>query len=368
MLRNCMWMLLLAIPCGAFSDSIKVGDKIYNDVLVESDEDYYYIHFPDDGHVDKISRKRQDIGEPVLEADAALRATLNDRFNQSKNRAEADAASVASQPISDIDTEAIRDLARIRSLALFEAQFAWWKGLSLDQRERVQDNLITDAEGERKSFAIAGNAATSGISDLEVEKARHEARLAQLSLYKQRALDEARREGAAERFAELYQGSIYDYQAIPHGQAISSLNATINVTARDGVVEQLKAVDNGARIDSFLARINQLTDAVDKDYVPVLKPVSVATWSGSVRQRTEPFEVDKKIWRLECLRDDFGNPGHFSITVFDATTREPFTRISDVDFLQMRVRVLNGPGTYYLEIEQDDVGPKFEINVETFTE
>lgn len=56
------------------------------------------------------------------------------------------------------------------------------------------------------------------------------------------------------------------------------------------------------------------------------------------------------------------------MTVFDAETGTPFTRVSGVDFLQMRVRVLDGPGRYYLEIEQDDSNIPYEINAVTFSE
>jgi hypothetical protein len=68
------------------------------------------------------------------------------------------------------------------------------------------------------------------------------------------------------------------------------------------------------------------------------------------------------------VRDDFGQSGSFSVTVIDAETDRPITRLGDVDFLQMRVRVLDGPGRYYLVIEQDESGIPYEIRAVTFSD
>ena len=78
--------------------------------------------------------------------------------------------------------------------------------------------------------------------------------------------------------------------------------------------------------------------------------------------------ISAPFWRLDCLREDLGESGSFAVTVFDAETGAPFTRISGVDFLQMRVRVLDGPGRYYLEIEQDSSNIPYEIKAVTFSE
>jgi hypothetical protein len=368
MLRKCIWVVLFVFPFGAFSDSIKVGEDVYDNVLVESDDDYYYVQFPEDGHVDKISRKRQDVSEPRIEADGALRERMHVRFEEKKAMAEKALADAADQPASQLDNAAVEEALQLRDQALFDAQFEYWRVLPAEDRFRIEDNLLAHAEGERRSFALTRGQVVEEIVDLEAQKAMHEARLAQLGQLKQRALEAAQRDGAVNRFMALYNGSIYDYQAVPHGQAIASLNSTIEVVERSGVIEENKSLDGGVRAGAFLGRIDQLDNAVTDKYVSTLNSKVVGAWKDSGSQETGPFDITTKLWRLDCLRDDFGEAGTFTITVYDATTRQAFTRISDVDFLQMRVRLLDGPGRYYLVIEQDDPDLPYDIRAVTFPE
>lgn len=80
MLRTGIWAILLAIPAVALSDSIKVGEDVHNDVYIDSDDEYYYIRFPEEGRVEKVSRQRQDVSEPIIDGDADLRRQMLKRF------------------------------------------------------------------------------------------------------------------------------------------------------------------------------------------------------------------------------------------------------------------------------------------------
>ena len=372
MFRIGTWAILLAIPAVAISDSIKVGEDVHKDVYIDTDEEYYYIRFPEEGRVEKVSRRRQDVSEPIIDPDADLRSRMLKRFESNKAMAEKkagqEAEAVAATPASDLNNEAVEESTQIKDRALFDAQVAYWKRLSTEDRAAIEDYLVSLADTEALNYAIVRKEVAAEIVDLEVRKAAHQARLAQLSQLKEQALAEARRLNRPDLFRQIYNASVYDYEAVPHGQAIVALNETIEDTAGAGVVEQSKSVDQSVRVGTFLARLDQLTAAVGDDYESTLKGTVVANWEGSASQKTEVFAIAEPFWRLDCRRQDLGESGSFAVTVFDAETGAPFTRITGVDFLQMRVRILNGPGRYYLEIEQDDSNIPYDIKAVTFSE
>jgi hypothetical protein len=368
MLRIGTWAILLAIPAVALSDSIKVGEDVHNDVYIDSDDEYYYIRFPEEGRVEKVSRQRQDVSEPIIDTDADLRSRMLKRFESNKAMAEKKAEATATKPTSELTNEAVEESAQIKERALFDAQVEYWKRLSTEDRAVIEDYLISLADTEELNYAIVRKEVTEEIVDLEAQKAAHQARLAHLAQLKEQALAEARRLGRPDLFAQLYNASVYDYEAVPHGQAISALNETIEDTAVVGVAEEAKSVDQRIRVGTFLARLDQLTAAVSEDYESPLKRSVMAAWEGNASQKTEVFAITAPFWRLDCIREDLGESGSFAVTVYDAETGAPFTRISGVDFLQMRVRVLDGPGRYYLEIEQDSSIIPYEIKAVTFSE
>lgn len=367
MLRICMWAVLVAIPVVAFTDSIKVGEEVYNDVYIDTDEEYYYVRFPDTGTVEKVSRKRQDVSEPKLDENSELRSQMLKRFEANKAKGEKEVADIASQPASQVDNEAIEEAARVKSLALFDAQVEYWKDLPEKDRDSIEDYLFSLIDTEDLNYAIVRKEVVENIVDLEAEKARHEVRIAQLAQLKNQALAEARRLDRLDLFMQIYQASVYDFEAAPHGQAINSLNDAIVDTTSAGIAENNKSVDQRIRIGTFLARLDQLTGAVKEGYVSPLEVKVAAEWKDSVSQETAPFTIAAPLWRLDCRRDDLGDSGSFSITVYDDETKQPFTKIAGVDFLQMRVRILDGPGRYYLKIEQDSSNIPYEIKAVTFS-
>lgn len=368
MFRTGIWVILLAIPMAAVSDSIKVGEDVYNDVYIDSDEEYHYIRFPEEGRVEKVSRQRQDVSEPIIDADADLRARLLKRFESNKAMAEKEAEEAAEKPASNLSNEALEESAQIKERALFDAQVEYWKRLSTEDRAAIEDYLVSLADTEEQNYALVRKEVTEEIVDLEARKAAHEARLAHLARLKEQALAEAQRLGRPDLFMQIYNASVYDYEAAPHGQAIDDLNETIEATVEVGVAEQNKANDQSIRVGTFLARLDQLTTAVNEDYTSPLKRTTVASWTGGADQKTEVFAISEPFWRLDCFREDLGESGSFAVTVYDAETGAPFTKVTGVDFLQMRVRILDGPGRYYLEIEQDSSTIPYEIKAVTFSE
>ena len=252
MLRIGTWVILLAIPAVAISDSIKVSEDVHNDVYIDTDEEYYYIRFPEEGRVEKVSRQRQDVSEPIIDGDADLRSRILKRFESNKAMAEKKAEEAASKPISDIDNEAVEESAQIKDRALFDAQVEYWKRLSTEDRALIEDYLVSLADTEELNYAIVRKEVAEEVVDLEAEKAAHQARLAQLAQLKEQALAEARRLDRPDLFMQLYNASVYDYEAVPHGQAIVALNETIEDTADVGVAEQSKSADQRIRVGTFL--------------------------------------------------------------------------------------------------------------------
>lgn len=397
-LGTCFFLILFSMS--SIADSIKVGDVEYNDVYVGTDKDNYYIHFPEDGRIEKVSRKRKDVFPPKIDADTDLREAIRERFNENKARVEqGNSSSIKGMQLT---TDEFKSIRRDKSIALFDAQLEHWRNLSPQQRRMIQKNLVAHAEDNVNTYAISKDLVEEQISDLESDKSLHESRLSELEQAKQAAIDEAERENASSIFMEEYQKSLLERQmgrtgqlsehwreaaeveevyaatrkdaaergfersAAPHEKAVSKIDTAIVQKEREAIAVENKAVDRKKRIAAFSLRMSELTNAINFVYTSTLKPVVAASWSDSISKKTAPFDIDAPFWRLDCLRDDFGQAGKFSVTVYDAETDKPFTQISDVDYLQMRVRVLSGPGRYYLKIDQDEFKIPYDIRVLTF--
>lgn len=397
-----IYLLVATASAGVFADSITIEDIKHENVYVGTDDNYYYVYFPDEGRMEKISRKRKDVLPPEIDPDAAARKALKERYEENREKAAPQGSSITSE--KQLTSERIKESRRDRTLALFDAQLEHWKGLSPLERRLVQKNLSGHAEGHIQSYAISKSVVEEQKSSLENRKSDHEARLSELERSKQSAIDEADRENASDIFMEEYQKSLlerqmgrgssfdehwreaaevedayaavrkseaqrsFDRSAAPHEKAVSKIDSDIVQKERDSIAIENKAIDSTKRIAAFDSRLTELTNAINMLYESELEPVIAFSCSDSISKKTAPFTVEAPFWRLDCLRDDFGQAGAFSVTVYDAKTDRPFTRLSDVDFLQMRVRVLDGPGRYYLVIEQDESGIPYEIRAVTFAE
>lgn len=126
-----------------------------------------------------------------------------------------------------------------------------------------------------------------------------------------------------------------------------------------------KGKDAERRYGAFLARMDELMLASRADYKPGLTFNVLESWQGEGNKRTPTVTIESPVWRLICKRDDFGITGDFAITVYDAETDAPFTRIPDKDFLGMRSRIFERPGKYYFVVEQDASRIPYEVTVST---
>ena len=367
MVRKSILAILVTFAAAVAADTMKVGEKVYTDVYIRSDSNYHYILIPEEGRMEKISRKRNDISEPRIDPDESAREQRLAQYEEARAEAERQAKQSTPEMKEEIDNDEVESAGRLKAAALFDAQLDYWRGLTEDERALIVDNLHARAEGEQSGYAIVREKVAGDIASLQAEQSLHQARIEQLEAQRQHALAETGRGNLDPRFTAAYEASIIDNQLL-HNAAAASLEENIADKQREASAVENTAAETTDRIATFLARIDQLIYAEENGYDSALTSTVVAEWEGDADRETEAFEITTDLWRLECNREDLGNPGTFTVTVYDAETRAPFTRISDVDFLQMRVRVLTGPGRYYLNIDQDDTGTPYEIKAVSLSE
>lgn len=340
MVRRGMGFIFLVVAAGAFSDGITVGNRAYEDVYIERDQNHYFIHLPDEGRVIKVSRKRQDLSTPVIEKDRALRESLRQRFEENRPEAPHAPEKASRGPLSNA---AVERHHRVRDLALFEAQLDHWRGLTQQQRSAVDLMLLSNAMGEIGDFMTSANAMGGDTSVLESKIA-----------------------AIAEKYTSEAPGARETPSPRARAKSATPNTSSVRRTQGDALALTGRAVEGTRRVILLKKRIDELSSAINGEYRNKLTPEVVDSWDGTGSRKTSPFSINAPFWRLDCLRDDFGQAGAFSVTVYDADTDRPFTRLGDVDFLQMRVRVLDGPGRYYLKIEQDESALPYEIRAVTF--
>ncbi len=346
MVRRGIEFILVVFAVGAFGDAITVGKQAYEDVYIERDRNHYFILLPDEGRVVKVSRKRQDVSSPVIDTDPALRESLRQRFEASKPESP---DRPALEPHGPLSNAAVNEHHRVRELALFEAQLAHWERLSQEQHLAVDRMLLSNAMGEVGDFMASANAMGGDTSVLESKIA-----------------------AIAEKYTPGTPGAkgtpIPPTSTVSGAKSATPNMSSVRRTQGDALALTGRAVEGTKRVVLLKKRIDELSIAIKGDYANRLTPEVVDSWEGDRSRKTAPFSIEDSFWRLDCLRDDFGQAGAFSVTVYDADTDRPFTRLGDVDYLQMRVRVLEGPGRYYLKIEQDESGIPYEIRAVTFAE
>ena len=124
-----------------------------------------------------------------------------------------------------------------------------------------------------------------------------------------------------------------------------------------------KSIDEQRRFGGRQMRAAALAEATEADYQPRLRALSVASWAGIAARQMPEFTVSEGVWRLDCRLAGAGDEGGFAVTLYDAETDKPFTRIAGADFLGMRTRVFDEPGRYYVVVEQGLAAIPYEVEV-----
>lgn len=404
--------LVLAVILAASvvpADSIRVGDEFHRDVYIRTTNDFYYVYHPDEGRKERFSRRRALVKDVNISADAAYRESLLERYHAAKAERAARASDPDPAPRSTVaaptlDGDLVKHRREVQDLAVFEAQLAHWKTLSEETREAIQAGLH-ETLAERTARRAAERAESlARIEELGGTKAIVEEELAAAAEARAAAVDRARAEDDSDFYLRAYQHSkgyvgpffhlfrdedenlralsfyhytedpwLYDValaerartqeeieaaesayaaRAAEYGSTLETVEHAMTQRERVARAAVSKAFDDKRRYGSRQARVATLSEAAEAGYRPQLRADPIASWSGASAKRLPEFTVGRGLWRIECSLAEAAGDDGFAVTVYDADSGMPFTRITGPDFLGMRMRVFDRPGRYYLAVEQ----------------
>lgn len=414
------WFYLVAAvlftPVLASADSIRVGDNFYRDVYIRTSREFYYVCFPETGTVERVSRRRSKVSDVTISEDGAYRDGLLARYEARKAEGPGETAS-PSAPVPTLRGDLLKFETQLKDLAVFEAQLARWQSLSAEAQEAIAAGLEETlaqrtarraAERERALAQHAQLGQTKAVVEQEWDSAAaakeaavqraiaedesafylrsyenskgyigpyyhfyrdHEDNLRSYatwwytedpSLYNAALTERAQTEAevaAAER-AYAAEASAYD-------STLDSVEKKMRMRERAARAAVAKTIDDQRRFGSRQALVAAFAEATEAEYRPQLQAHTLASWLGAAPQRLPDFSVARGVWRLDCRLAGSGSGAGFAVTLYNADTDMPFTRISDPDFLGMRTRFFDEPGRYYLVVEQGVLPAPFEIEVST---
>jgi hypothetical protein len=413
-----LFLLVLLTPICSSADSIRVGDTSYRDVYIGVSADYYYIHHPGKGERERISRRRSDISDVVIDTDPARRDALLAQYRTAKTGGTLVAEKTPVELGGDV-VQVHRFRKEMRNMAVFESQFSHWRSLSPETRELIQEGLQESLVLRAEKRAIDHENSLVRLEELDAEKAAVENELESAAIARETAVARAEAENGEGRYLDAYRssrvrvGPYYQYyqdyygnirtvprywyerdetlydaateeryrtqqrieaaeldyadQAAVYGSQYDSVQGAISRRAQDVRATVSKSQDEQRRYGFYLGRIAALEEAEADGYQPRLRASTLASWNGSGNQKTPSFTVASGIWRIDCRGVEGDLADSFSVTVFDAERGVPFTRIAGADFLGMRSRVFDESGSYYLVVEQGLGGGHYEIRVDAIS-
>jgi hypothetical protein len=402
--------------CSAISvaDSIMISGEVHTDVYITTDDAFYYIHYPEDGTVKKMSKRTSavryvKIGRP----ESTERRELLEKFKRTREQKNEAAELTRKRPrMSGRDAAADwRREQAFRELAVFEMQYEHWRGLAEPTRTAISENI--------QNFSAGGNATDEMVlrqvvREIEIytEAAEiHESKLeslteqetsAKLDAYRDieikdtqkgerekivierkppyvgpRGLDyrgdaiEIRRKQATSIKESNVAGistrirsveSIYDPSKARERNAISSLDNATESAVTLGHVTRSQSITRNNRFVRQLNQIASLDASLTANYEPVLDTQGLGSWRGPEDQQTEIFEVFSPLWKIECVSEVSTFGSDVKIKVYNADTEQLVKVIYRKDFLLMQGEVLASPGRYFLEIDADYVTYRVKVS------
>ena len=366
---------------------------------------YYFVHFPEEGRVEKISRARRGVTDVVIDADESARQALLARYEEVKSgraeMAEAERSKSQFDGPKSLDSKDIKRRAALMDGAVFALRYAYWKGLSEPERAAIRDDLIAASRATSAERARELELAQAALTRLESEKNASQADIAAARARRDTAFRRVERYRGADIFLDERQkmidrgqagrpgsrralkGNVQRRRAVAKAEGkvaamdeyrnrvareqrdISNAETGIRQKERDALSTRIKNQESGARLEEQLAQIDALNAAIMKMEAPSLTLRRLASWSGDNSRKSEAVEIEEGPWFLSCQLEDNHYEDGFSVTVYESGSSLPFTRISGEDFLGMRARVFEKPGKYRFEITHDDRdgGYKVELGV-----
>jgi len=394
-----------------WADSIRVGERFYRDVYIRTGADFYYVHHPEEGRIERVSRRRSNVSDVTISPNAACREGLLARYRE-KVASPAEAPVAAATLTHTLDGDLVKHQRQMRDLAVFESQLEHWRILPDEVREDIAAGLYETLEARTARRAAERERALVQREQLGATKVAVEQELESAAQARAAAVQQARSEDASDFYLRAYENSkgyvpsyqlyidecenlrtvpvwwytevpaLYDAalgerarvqaeidaveqtyakQASAYGSTLDSVERGIQMRERAARAAVSKVIDDRHRIGGQQARVAALADAADAGYLPQLHATEIASWLGAAAQRLPEFTVGRGLWRIDCAIAGSGEG--FAATLYDAKTGTPFTRIAGADFLGMRTRVFDRAGRYYLVVEQGLMPAPFDIRV-----
>jgi hypothetical protein len=407
--------------CSARADSIRVGNVLYRDVYIREGKDFYFVYHPEAGRMERVSKHRSNVSEVVMSEDTAYREGLMAQFRARQGGAPAEAAPtkasksvVPADSVQTLNGDLVKFRAQMKDLALFEAQLAHWQTLPEDVRKDIHAGLYeTLAQRTARRAADRVNALVQ-LDELGGTKAVVEQELASAAAERAAAVERAQAEDESDFYLRAYENSkgyvrtdhlyydecenlrsipmwwytedpsLYDaalaerswtadkigaaeqtfaHQASVYGSELNKVERAMTQQERAAKAAVAKSQDEQRRYGDRQMRAAALADATEAGYRARLSPLPIDAWEGVSAGRMPEFTVGEGIWRLDCRVGGGGSEEGFAVTIFDADTDQPFTRIAGGDFLGMRTRIFDEPGRYYVVVEQGLAAVPYEIEV-----
>ncbi len=362
-----MIAVLLLGAASAIADEIRIAGQRHRDVYVGQTKEFYYVHFPETGVLERHSRKRLDVTDVVIDEDDADREALLARYQAAK------AGPATGHPGENEPRRAVADTStytlqqELLERAEFESRLVHWQALGASRRQEQLNNFLAWVKQRLGSRGAEMELKLGQLQTIAPEA------FARASAKVRAQTQQAPRVKAGQQVEVSRNGG--NLQATPLPRQVKSPSASATPTygdalhhAREGLALRDKALDEFHRFLSYATTLDDLELALRNGYQYTLRPVAIGQWQGGGSQKTAPVVVPEGVWRLTCSRSDDMGPSKFSITIHDAQNGRPFTRIDGADFMQMRMRVYDDPGRYYLKIEQDESGIPYQIAIEQLVE
>lgn len=414
------WLYLVLVTAltstGVPADSIRIDGQLYRDVYIRTSKDFYRVYYPEEGRVERVSRRRSTVTDVHISDDVSYREGLLERYETQK--AAPAVPATESRPTASVPTlkgDLMKFQLEMRSLAAFESQLAHWKTLSGDVREDIEAGLYETLAERTARRAADRDEALAQVQQLGSKKLNVEEQLAAAARDRAEAVQQVQAADQSDFYLRAYEnskgyvGPVYHYyfdecdglRTFPtwwytedpslykaalaeqsqtrrqintvenvyaehvsaYGKALEQVDRAMTQQERQARASVSKAIDEQHRYGSRQAQVAALASAMEADYRPRLVDTPLESWSGSVGQRTPEFYVGRGLWRIDCRVADEATATGFSVTLYDAETGKPFTRISGPDYLGMRTRVFDQPGRYYLVVAQGGIPVPYEITV-----
>lgn len=416
----CMVSAVLIIS-PAIADSIRVGDELYRDVYIREGKDFYFVYHPEAGRMERVSKHRSNVSDLIISEDAAYReglmATYRERQGETPLEAAPAKAAKSASPSDDVRTlngDLVKFRGQMKDLAEFEAQLAHWQTLPEEVREDIHAGLYeTLAQRTARRAADRENALLQ-LDELGGTKAVVEQELASAAAERAAAVDRAQAEDESDFYMRAYENSkgyvrsdhlyydecenlrsipvwwytedpsLYDaalaersrterkigaadrtfaHQASVYGSELEKVDRAMTQQERAAKAAVAKSRDEQRRFGDRQVRAAALAEATAVGYQARLSVLPLERWEGVSAGQMPSFTVGEGIWRLDCRVAGGGVDESFAVTIFDADTDQPFTRIAGADFLGMRTRIFDEPGRYHVVVEQGLAAVPYEIEV-----